>query len=300
MDLTMNELREGFEKQGYIANDETLVTVYLALKLGKPLLMEGPPGVGKTEIAKVLAGVFHTELIRLQCYEGLDENKAIYEWNYQRQLIKIQIAKDNKDASEIENDIFSREYLLERPLLKAIQAPEAPVLLIDEIDKTDEEFEAFLFEVLSDFQVSIPELGTVKARQIPIVVLTSNAERELSDGLKRRCVYLYLDYPNIETEIKIINARIPEVGDKLTREISRAVNYIRKMDLKKKPSIAETLDWARALIALNADRISPELLKHTMNIILKNKDDINLLMEVLDTDDLFTYIREDAKIVGGR
>lgn len=295
MNLTMEELREGFKRLGYIATEEAVVTVYLALKLGKPLLMEGPPGVGKTEIAKVLSGVFQTELIRLQCYEGLDENKALYEWNYQKQLIRIQIAKDNQETNSLEKDIFSETYLLERPLLKAIQNEQTPVLLIDEIDKTDEEFEAFLFEILSDFQVSIPELGTIKARQIPIVVLTSNGERELSDGLKRRCVYLYLDYPDIDTEVKIINARVPQAGEKMTGEIARAVSYLRaNLDLKKKPSIAETLDWARALIALNADRISPELFKATMNIILKNKDDINILLEFLDTDELFRFIREKS------
>ena len=195
--VTMERLHLDFEKTGYIAEDDIIVPVYLALRLEKPILITGAPGVGKTEIAKVLASVFKTDLIRLQCYEGLDENKALYEWNYQRQLIKIQLINETTSSETVEQDLFSRDYLLERPLLRAIQAPKKVVLLIDEIDKTDEEFEAFLFEVLSDFQVSIPELGTINAKFIPIVVLTNNGERELSDGLKRRCVYLYIDFPTI-------------------------------------------------------------------------------------------------------
>jgi len=282
MELTMDNLRTAFEKEGYISEDEIIITTFLALKLGKPLLVEGAPGVGKTEIAKVLSKVFDTELIRLQCYEGLDENKALYEWNYQRQLLKIQMTKDSEDCGIQEEDLFSTEYLLQRPLLKAIQADKRPVLLIDEIDKTDEEFEAFLFEVLSDFQVSIPELGTIKARQIPVVILTSNGERELSDGLKRRCAYLYINYPTTDKEIRIINAKVPEAGKRLSREIAKAMNYIRmNLEIKKKPSISETLDWARALVVMDADRLSPEIVDQTVNLIFKNKDDLDLFRQTV-------------------
>ncbi len=223
--ITIEQLRSGFESNGYIAEDEITVPVYLALRLEKPVLITGAPGVGKTEIAKVLAGVFETDLIRLQCYEGLDESKALYEWNYQRQLIKIQLIRDSGSGESMERDLFSQEYLLERPLLKAIQAPKKAVLLIDEIDKTDEEFEAFLFEVLSDFQVSIPELGTLKSRHIPVVVLTNNGERELSDGLKRRCVFLFIDFPSVEKEIRIIRVKVPEAGERLAEEVALAMNY---------------------------------------------------------------------------
>ncbi|MHB8946739.1 MAG: AAA family ATPase, partial [Bacillota bacterium] len=268
MEFTIDWLRRAFEADGYISDEDIIVTVYLALRLGKPLLIEGAPGVGKTEIAKVLSRIFKTELIRLQAYEGLDENKALYEWNYQKQLLNIQAVKEEsqgpggpgpgqgaKDVKPL-GDLFSEEYLLERPLLKAIRAETTPVLLIDEVDKCDEEFEAFLFEVLSDFTVSVPELGTIAARQIPMVVLTSNSERELSDGLKRRCVYLHIDFPSVDKEIRIINAKVPETGPKLSEEIARAVNYIRfGLEIKKRPSIAETLDWARALLALDADRL---------------------------------------------
>lgn len=289
MELTVEKLQSAFEKYGYIADQETVVTAYLALKLKKPLLVEGPPGVGKTEIAKVLARVFDTELIRLQCYEGLDENKALYEWNYQKQLIKIQLSQNNKEGQcqTVEDSLFSEEYLLERPLLKAIRADKQPVLLIDEIDKVDQEFEAFLFEVLSDFQVSIPEWGTLKSKQIPIVVLTSNAERELSDGLKRRCVYLYLDYPTPDKELRIITAKVPEISERLAVEVAKAVSYIReKLELRKKPSIAEALDWARALVSLDADRLSPDMVNLTLNIIFKNKDDIDLFRESLGPHEL--------------
>ncbi|MHB8171288.1 MAG: AAA family ATPase [Thermincolia bacterium] len=280
MDITVDGLRVAFEKEGYISEDEIVITTFLALQLGKPLLIEGAPGVGKTEIAKVLSKVFDTELIRLQCYEGLDENKALYEWNYQRQLLKIQMTKETGASGMQEEELFSTQYLLQRPLLKAIQADKSPVLLIDEIDKTDEEFEAFLFEVLSDFQVSIPELGTIKAKQIPIVVLTSNAERELSDGLKRRCAYLYINYPTTDKEIRIINAKVPQVGEHLSKEIAKAVNYIRlNNEIKKKPSIAETLDWARAMVVMDADRLSPEIVEQTINLVLKNKEDIDLFRQ---------------------
>jgi len=289
MDTTITMLKHSFEEQGYIADHETMVTAFLALQLQKPLLVEGPPGVGKTEIAKVIAKVFGTELIRLQCYEGLDENKALYEWNYQKQLIKIQLSQASRGgcAQEVEDSLFSEEYLLERPLLKAIRAEQKPVLLIDEIDKVDQEFEAFLFEVLSDFQVSIPEWGTISARQIPIVVLTSNGERELSDGLRRRCVYLYLDYPSPEKELRILTAKIPDLGQRLSLEVAQAVNFIReRLELRKKPSIAETLDWARALVALDADRLTPEVVNFSLNVILKNKDDLDNFHQNMGTQDL--------------
>ncbi|MBS3977641.1 MAG: MoxR family ATPase [Syntrophomonadaceae bacterium] len=269
MSFTMDQLRRGMETEGYICDDEIVVTVYLALQLEKPLLVCGAPGVGKTEIAKVLSRVFHTELIRLQCYEGLDENKALYEWNYQRQLLKIQSSRNNG-----EEDIFSSDYLLKRPLLKALLAEKRPVLLIDEIDKTDEEFEAFLFEVLSDFQVSIPELGTIRAKQTPIVILTSNGERELSDGLKRRCIFLYIDYPSVEKEVSIIRIKVPEASEVLAQQIATAVYYIRSnLDLNKKPAIAETLDWAKALLLLGTQRLTPEMIHKTLNVLLKDKED---------------------------
>jgi len=303
MELTVDRLKTGLEEQGYIADQETVVTAYLALTLEKPLLVEGPPGVGKTEIAKVLARVFDTELIRLQCYEGLDENKALYEWNYQKQLIKIQLSQVNREGQcqTVEDSLFSAEYLLERPLLKAIRSDKRPVLLIDEIDKVDQEFEAFLFEVLSDFQVSIPEWGTLKSKQIPIVVLTSNAERELSDGLKRRCVYLYLDYPTPDKELRIITAKVPETGPRLSLEVAKAVGYIReKLELRKKPSIAETIDWARALVALDADRLTPEVVSISQNIIFKNKDDIDTFRRDMGPEELVALVNENGAVKPGQ
>lgn len=280
MNLSLDELKKSMEREGYVSEDDLAITVYLALLLKKPLLVEGAPGVGKTEIAKVLGRVFDTAVIRLQCYEGLDENKALYEWNYQKQLLKIQIMKDTCSQKDIERDLFDEEYLLERPLLKAIRSDRTVVLLIDEVDKVDEPFEAFLYEILSDFQVSIPELGTLEARQIPMVVLTSNGDRELSDGLKRRCVYLYIDYPDIEKEVKILQIKVPEAGEKLNRQVAAAVSYIRgNLDLRKQPSIAESLDWARALVALNADVLTADNFANTLNLLLKNRDD---RMQVLD------------------
>jgi MoxR-like ATPase len=290
MDMTMEELRDSLDQHGYITDDEITVAVFLALKLQKPILLEGAPGVGKTEIAKVLSDIFKTELIRLQCYEGLDETKALYEWNYQKQLIQIQLTKDQNSCQK---DLFDPDFLLERPLLKAIKADQSPVLLIDEIDKTDEEFEAFLFEVLSDFQVSIPELGTIKAKQIPIVVLTSNAERELSDGLKRRCVYLYIDYPKVDKELRIIRTRVPAASERLSQEIARAVEYLRShLDLKKKPAISETLDWARALVALDSDQLEPELVNQTLSIIFKNKEDMDIFKEQVGAKALVQLVSE--------
>ncbi|MDW7650343.1 MAG: MoxR family ATPase [Bacillota bacterium] len=294
MEVSIANIRKAFQDVGYITDEEVIITVYLSLKLEKPLLIEGAPGVGKTELAKVLAQVFNTELIRLQCYEGLDENKALYEWNYQRQLLKIQISKESACTEDLEQDLFSREYLLERPLLKAIQSEEKVVLLIDEVDKTDEEFEAFLFEVLSDFQVSVPELGTLTARKIPMVILTSNNERELSDGLKRRCAYLYLDYPSVEREINIIRARSPEVSEKLSSEIARAVALIRSdQEIKKKPSIAETLDWTRALMAMDKDRLGKETIEQTMTLLLKTRMDIEAFNKNIGAARLAEYVRTE-------
>jgi MoxR-like ATPase len=278
-DLTVDGLYHSFEEQGYICEKNLVVTVFLALKLGKPLLVEGAPGVGKTEIGKVLSRVFNAELIRLQCYEGLDENKALYEWNYQKQLLRIQLQKEGVGSEMAERDLFSAEYLLERPLLKAIRTEEPVVLLIDEVDKVEEEFEAFLFELLSDFQVSIPELGTLTARQIPLVVLTSNRERDISDGLKRRCVYLFIDYPSIEKEVRILQVKAPEAGEKLSREVARAVKLIRDNDgIGKKPAISESIDWARALVALGAASLTQEAVKQTLSIVLKNKEDIDTVV----------------------
>ena len=292
MDVSLDSLARAFAEAGYITTeeDQILITVYLALKLGKPLLITGAPGVGKTEIAKVLSKGFCAELIRLQCYEGLDEQKALYEWNYQRQLLRIQMMRDQN--SLLESDLFSPEYLLERPLLKAIQNSQPTVLLIDEIDKTDEEFEAFLFEVLSDFQVSIPELGTVTAKQIPMVVLTSNGDRDLSDGLKRRCIFLYVELPSVDKEYKIIRARVPEAGEKLSQQVACAVSLLRSnLELRKYPSISETIDWVRALIALDAERLSPENVEKTINLLLKTKEDLDTFRQNLGSHSLVDKAR---------
>lgn len=292
MQITLPWLKEALKGAGYICGDDIVMAVYLALQLEKPLLVTGAPGVGKTELAKVLSAIFQTELIRLQCYEGLDENKALYEWNYQKQLLAIQLAKEHGLAGGKEQDLFSEDYLLPRPLLKALLAPKKPVLLIDEVDKTDEEFEAFLFEVLSDFQVSIPELGTLQAKQVPIVVLTSNGERELSDGLKRRCIFLYMDYPEVEKEVAIIRAKVSGIEARLALEIAKAVNRIRSLELEKKPSIAETLDWAKALLLLGAGGLTPELVDKTCNLLLKEKADLDTFLTQLGPEELCSLARE--------
>lgn len=269
MDITLNSLKDKLTEAKYIADDSIVIPLFLALQLEKPLLITGAAGVGKTEIAKVVAKIFDMELIRLQCYEGLDENKALYEWNYQKQLLHIQ-----GKGTEGEKDIFSEEYLLSRPVLKALRSEKKSVLLIDEIDKTDAEFEAFLFEVLSDFQVSVPEWGTVKAKHIPIVILTSNGERELSDGMKRRCVFLNVGYPSIEKEVAIIRAKVPELGPELTYQLARGTAYLRnELTLRKDPSIAEALDWANSLIQFDASRFSEKLIEDTMNLLLKDDED---------------------------
>lgn len=271
-------LRKSLEAQNYIFDEELLITLHVALKLGKPLLIEGAAGVGKTEVAKVLAGISGVDLIRLQCYSGLDESKALYEWNYQKQLLSIQIGantNDDDNACKTRLDsLFTREFLLERPLLKSINSESQNVLLIDEVDKTDEEFEAFLLELLSDFQISIPELGTIAARSRPVVILTSNNSRQLSDALKRRCVYLFINYPSIEKEIKIINARMKGVPERLAKEVAQAVSLLRENEkIFKKPSIAETLDWVAALMAINKTDIDKDGVEKTLGFLLKNRED---------------------------
>lgn len=292
MEITMDDVAKKFREQDYIADQTIITTVFLALKLQKPLLIEGEAGVGKTEISKVLSRAFDTELIRLQCYEGLDENKALYEWNYQKQLLKIQVEKAREDTPDLGKDLFSSEYLLERPLLKAIRSEEKSVLLIDEVDKTDEEFEAFLLEVLSDFTVSIPEFGTIAASSIPMVVLTSNNERELSDGIKRRCVYLYVDYPSVDKERKIIETKVPGVSGDLTEQVARALRYLRDDEnIRKKPSISETLDWTRALVALDADKLDQELVNKTINLLLKTKEDIEYFNREIGGSEVVKHAR---------
>jgi len=270
----VSDLQRCLKETGYICGEETVLTVFLALQLQKPLLIEGAPGVGKTEMGKALSRALNMELIRLQCYEGLDENKALYEWNYQKQLISIQLSRELQKEHLSENDLFTEEYLMERPLLKAIRADQKVVLLIDEVDKCDHEFEAFLFEVLSDYQVSIPEMGTTEARNIPVVILTSNSERELSDALRRRCIYLYLDYPSPQREAEIIKQRHPQVGEELAESVSRAVEVLRRDEkIQKRPSIAETLDWVNALVELNRNELSPTLVENTLNLVLKSHRD---------------------------
>jgi MoxR-like ATPase len=260
---------------GYIADAELATAIAIMQLLQRPLLLEGEAGVGKTEVAKALAAVHGTELIRLQCYEGLDQSAALYEWNYQRQLLAIEAHKGSSDPDRIEDEVFSERYLLERPLLAAIRRPTPPVLLVDEIDRADEEFEAFLLELLSDWQVSIPELGTIKAEAIPHVVLTSNGTRELSDALRRRCLYHYLDYPDAEREARIVMARIPRAGATLSLQIARMVEAIRKEDLRKVPGVAETLDWATALVGLEVDNLHdrPETVHETLMCLLKTRED---------------------------
>lgn len=275
MDISLDFVQSGLKQCRYITTPKVETAIYLALVLEKPLLIEGPAGVGKTEVAKVLAALLHTDLVRLQCYEGLDETRALFEWNYQKQLLRIQAdAAQQHGWDDVAAHIFSREYLLERPLLRAISAPRTIVLLIDEIDKADEEFEAFLLEVLSDFQVSVPELGTLRAVQKPIVILTSNRARELSEALKRRCLHLYIDFPGAEDEACIIALKVPELEERLRRQVARFVSGLRKLDVKKAPSIAESLDWARALVALGVKELDAPTIRRTLNLVLKYEEDI--------------------------
>ncbi len=274
MDITHEQVAEGLKRARYVTNERVETAIFLALALEKPLLIEGPAGAGKTEVAKVLAEILGTELVRLQCYEGLDEARALYEWNYQKQLLRLQADEaSGLRWDDVEEHIFSRDYLLERPLLKAITAPRRVVLLIDEIDKADEEFEAFLLELLSDFQVSIPELGTVRAHERPVVVLTSNRTRELSEALRRRCLHLFIDFPGIEQERRIIELKVPDLDARLAVEAARFVGAVRKLGLKKPPSIAETLDWAGALLRLGVKELDAPAVRATLSVLLKHEDD---------------------------
>ena len=275
MDMTLEQVRSGLREARYITTPRVETALFLTLTLEKPLLAEGPAGAGKTELGKVLAGMLGAELLRLQCYEGLDEARALFEWNYQKQLLRIQVDRgEGRHWDDVAHDVFSPDFLLERPLLRAITSPRKVVLLIDEIDKADPEFEAFLLEVLSDFQVSVPELGTLTARQRPIVVLTSNRTRDLSEALLRRCLHLFVDFPGPEKEAEIIGLKVPDVDARLGAQIARFVAGLRRLDLRKAPSIAETLDWARGLCALGVRELDAASVRQTLSLVLKHEDDL--------------------------
>ena len=283
MDLVT--LKQKMDEARYIYDDTLATVLAVALQLGRPLLIEGAAGVGKTEIAKVMASALDRDLVRLQCYEGLDESKALYEWNYQKQLLSIQVNMGKKDSDKLTKSLFSDEYLLERPLLQSIRSEKPVVLLIDEIDKADEEFEAFLLELLSEMQVTIPEVGTIKAKSVPFVVLTSNRARPLSEALRRRCAYLYIQYPDMEKELAILRAKLPHVDDRLHAQVALAVQKLRANEsILKKPSIAETLDWAAALDALGIRELTPDALRQTAGFVLKNNEDMEVL-EHLDEEE---------------
>jgi MoxR-like ATPase len=273
------DVATGLRDAGYLAAESTALVAYLATRLGKPVLVEGPAGVGKTELAKALATYLGRPLVRLQCYEGLDEAKALYEWNYRKQLLRIQAEADSAGWAQVQEDIFGEEFLLERPLMTAIASPDPVVLLIDEIDKTDQEFEAMLLELLSDFQISIPELGRVEARTHPVVLLTSNNSRELTEALKRRCLYLWLDYPELEHELAIVKLHAPDLQETVARKLVELVAMVRDLDLKKPPSIAESIDWARALLLLGATDIDERMFRDTLSIIVKHRTDLDVVSE---------------------
>jgi MoxR-like ATPase len=276
---SVDDITAGLRDSGYLPGESTALVSFLAARLGKPVLVEGPAGVGKTELAKALAKSLDRRLVRLQCYEGLDEAKALYEWNYRKQLLRIQAEADGAGWSQVQDDIFGKEFLLTRPLMDAISSPEPVVLLIDEIDKTDQEFEAMLLELLSDFQISIPELGTITSTTHPIVLLTSNNSRELTEALKRRCLYLWLDYPSLEHELQIVKLHTPELADTVARKLVELVATIRDLDLKKPPSIAESIDWARALLLLGATDIDADVFKSTMSVIVKHRTDLDIVAD---------------------
>jgi MoxR-like ATPase len=279
------QVANGLRTVGYLPGDSTALVSFLAIRMGKPVLVEGPAGVGKTELAKALSRYLGRDLVRLQCYEGLDEAKALYEWNYRKQLLRIQSDRSDDDAGraagweEIQEDIFGEDFLLARPLMTAIASEQPVVLLIDEIDKTDQEFEAMLLEVLSDFQISIPELGPITSRTHPLVLLTSNNSRELTEALKRRCLYLWLDYPAIEHELAIVKLHAPELPETVARKLVEIVSMVRELDLKKPPSIAESIDWARTLLLLGAQDIDTTLLAQTMSVIVKHRTDMDVVAE---------------------
>src|SRR6186997_1592239 len=273
------DVATGLREVGYLPGASTALVSFLAARLGKPVLVEGPAGVGKTELAKALAKYLDRTLVRLQCYEGLDEAKALYEWNYRKQLLRIQAEAAGTGWDAVQDDIFGEEFLLARPLMNAIASPEPVVLLIDEIDKTDQEFEAMLLELLTDFQMTIPELGRIEATTMPIVVLTSNDSRELTEALKRRCLYLWLDYPDLEREIEIVRLHAPEISETLARKLVEVIDMVRSLELKKPPSIAESIDWARTLLLMGAEDIDRETFTQSMSIIVKHRTDIDLVAE---------------------
>lgn len=272
---SVDQLASGLRAAGYLPGQSTALVSFLATKLGKPVLVEGPAGVGKTELAKALSRYLQRTLVRLQCYEGLDEAKALYEWNYRKQLLRIQTESDDASWRDVQDDIFGEEFLLPRPLMTAIASPDPVVLLIDEIDKTDQEFEAMLLELLSDFQISIPELGRIDATTQPVVLLTSNNTRELTEALKRRCLYLWLDYPSVEHELEIVRLHTPELQEETAKKLVEIVHQIRELDLKKPPSIAESIDWARSLLLLGADDIDDTIFRETMSVIVKHRTDLD-------------------------
>jgi MoxR-like ATPase len=289
----IQQLLAALEGEGYVAEPEVATAVFLAREMRKPLLVEGDAGVGKTELAKVLARILDTELIRLQCYEGLDVQTALYEWDYPRQLLRLRMAEGRGETPrELEARIFGRDYLLERPLLRAITRPDqAPVLLIDEVDRADDGFEAFLLELLSDFQVTIPELGTIRAAHVPHVVLTSNRTRELGDALRRRCLYLYIEHPSLEKEVRIIRTRWPEVRERLAREVGRFLQALRARGLVKPPGVAETLDWTQALLSLRQDSLDAEVVTQTLGCLLKDRHDLETV-SATEVTALVTLARE--------
>jgi MoxR-like ATPase len=270
-----DEVAVGLRRVGYLPGESTALVAFLATKLGKPVLVEGPAGVGKTELAKALARLLDRRLVRLQCYEGLDEAKALYEWNYRKQLLRIQTESDGAGWQDVQEDIFGEEFLLERPLMTAIASAEPVVLLVDEVDKTDQEFEAMLLELLSDFQISIPELGRIDARTQPVVLLTSNNTRELTEALKRRCLYLWLDYPELEHELQIVRLHSPDLDQQVAGKLVEVIHRIRELDLKKPPSIAESIDWARTLMLLGATDIDRDTFTETISVILKHRTDLD-------------------------
>jgi MoxR-like ATPase len=279
---TVNDVTKVLAEQAYIADRGLSTAIFLAMSLGRPLLLEGEPGVGKTETSKALSAAFNVELIRLQCYEGIDANQALYEWDYTRQLLYVRTLSGEQAAkSDTVDDLFGSRFLIERPLLKAVKAGDSCVLLIDEVDRSDDEFEAFLLEVLSDFQVTIPELGTIVAPSRPLVIVTSNRTRDLHDALKRRCLYHWIDYPVLEREVQIVKARAPEISETLIRKVAAAVARMRRMDMAKKPGVAETIDWARALDFLGATTLEPKIADETLGSVVKDRDDLDMVREQL-------------------